>query len=167
MTGLLVLLLFSLWVWGVFRFARWIGDHVQGGRWRWPVVALAFVALLPLPVADELIARPQIERLCRDGAVFKIDEQNIRGRRVKSFAEPLNEAVPGIAIPVTFTRTVYRDESSGEELATLGYYYVKGGALVRTLGFSESSSPMFVRSYCAPNEGGHEAANRLGFKIIN
>lgn len=166
MTGLLVLALFGVWIWAVFKFGRWVGGQVQGGRWRWPIAALVFASLLPLPVIDELIARPQIDALCREGAVFMINEQKIKGRRVKSFAEPLNKAVPGIAIPVTYTKSVYRDESNGEELASRGYYVVKGGALVRTLGFSESTSPMFVRSSCAPAENVYEEAKRLNFEIV-
>jgi hypothetical protein len=167
MTGLLVLALFGLWVWAVFKFSRWIGGQVQGGRWRWPIAALVFAVLFPLPVIDELIARPQIEALCREGAVFKIDEQKIKGRRVKYSAEPLNVDISGTLIPATYTKGLFLDEVTGDELASRGSYTFKGGVFVRGVGFSESGSPLFVRSYCAPNEGEHEAASRIGFKIVN
>ena len=167
MTGLLVLALLGLWTWLVYKFSRWIGGQVRGGRWRWPIAALVFAALLPLPVIDELIARPQIEALCREGAVFKIDEEKIKGRRVKYSGEPANERVSGVAVPVTYLKGVLRDEETGQKLASHGSYTVKGGALVRAMGFSESNSPLFVRSGCAPNEGEHEAAKRVGFTIIN
>lgn len=165
MTGLALLALLALWVWATFRVGSWIGGRLTRGRWRSPVAALVFVMLLPMPVIDELIARPQIEALCREGAVFKINEQKIKGRRVKAFAEPLNAVVPGTAIPVTYTKSVYRDESTGEELASRSHYVVTGGVLVRTLGVSESTSPMFVRSFCAPIENVYEEAKRLNFEI--
>lgn len=165
MTGLFLLALVWLWAWLMFKLSRWIGGRVTRGRWRWPLAVLLFTVLLPLPVVDELIARPQIEKLCRERAVLKIDEQKIKGRRVKSFADPLNERVPGTAIPVTFTKFIFRDAETSEELASRGSYDVKGGALVRGLGLTQSPSPLFVRDYCAPSEGIYEAAKRIGFTI--
>jgi hypothetical protein len=167
MTGLLVLALFGLWIWAVFKLSRWIGGQVRGGRWRWPITALVFAALLPLPMLDELIARPQIEALCREGAVFKIDEQKIKGQRVKYSAEPSNADVPGTAVPVTYTKSVWRGDQTGEELASEVSYTVTGGVLVRGIGFSESNSPMFVRSGCAPAVNVYEEAKRLNFEIVN
>jgi hypothetical protein len=166
MTGLLVLGVLGLWIWGVFNFSRWIGGRVVGGRWRWPIAALMFAALLPLPVIDELIARPQVEALCREGAVLKIDEQKIKGQRVKYSAEPLNARVSGTAVPVTYTKSLWRSEQTGDELASRGYT-VTGGALVRGIGFSESNSPMFVRSHCAPAVNVYEEAKRMNFEIVN
>ena len=167
MTGLLVLALFGLWVWAVFKFGRWVGGQVQGGRWRWPIAALVLAALLPLPILDELIANRQLDSLCREQAVMKIDEAKIKGRNVRYSAEPLNEKVPGIAIPVSFTRGVLRDAETAELLGSFGWYTAKGGILIRAMGASEGNSPMFARSGCAPSEGEHEAAKRVGFTIIN
>jgi hypothetical protein len=167
MTGLLVLALFGLWIWAVFKLSRWIGGQVQGGRWRWPIAALVFAALLPLPVIDELIGGRQLDSLCRDKAVMKIDEAKIKGRRVRYSAEPLDQRVPAIAIPVTFTLGVLRDLESNEILGSRGRYNAKGGILVQAMGASESDSPMFAQSYCAPTEGWGEAAKRVGFTIIN
>lgn len=167
MSGLFFLAIVGLWMWLAFKTSKVVGSWIAQGRWRWPVAALLFVVLFPLPVLDELIARPQIERLCREGAVLKIDEQKIKGRRVKYSAEPLHADVPGIAIPMTYTKAVFRDEGTGEELGSRGSYAIKGGWFIRALGISESNSPLIVEAYCAPSEGEHEAANRLGFKIIN
>lgn len=166
MTGLLTLGIFGLWAWGAFKFSRWAGARMTGTYWRWPVAAAVFVLLLPLPVLDELIANRQLESLCRDNAVMKIDETKIKGRSVKYSAEPLNEEVRGVAIPVTFTRGVYRDVNTGELLGSSSWYAAKGGVLVQAMGASESNSPMFARSGCAPSEGEYEAAKRLGFTIV-
>jgi hypothetical protein len=167
MAGLIVLGVIGLWIWGVFKFSRWIGGKVRGGRWRWPIAALVFAVLLPLPVIDELIADRQIESLCRDNAVMKIDEEKIKGRRVTYSAEPGYERVPGTAVPVTFTRGVLRDTVTDEILGTRGAYDVKSGLLKRVIGFSETDGPLFARSGCAPSEGMHGAAKRIEFTIIN
>lgn len=167
MTGLLVLALFGLWLWAVVKFSRWIGGQVTGGRWRWPVTAVLFVVLVPLPVLDELIANHQLDSLCRENAVMKIDETKIKGRSVRYSAEPLNRKVSGVAIPVTFTRGMFRDGETNAVLGTHSRYVAKGGIFIRAMGASESDSPMFARSGCAPSEGEHEAAKRIGFTIIN
>ncbi len=167
MAGLIVLGVIGLWIWGVFKFSRWVGGQVAGGRWRGPIAAIVFAVLLPLPVIDELIARPQVEALCREGAVLKIDEQRIKGQRVRYSAEPLNAGVSGTAVPVTYTKSLWRSEQTGDELASRGSYTVKGGFLVRGIGFSESNSPMFVRSHCAPVVNVYEEAKRLNFQIVN
>ena len=167
MTGLLVLGVFGLWVWGIFKFSRWTGAQMTGTYWRWPIATALFAVLLPLPVLDELIANRQLESLCRDNAVMKIDETKIKGRSVRYSAEPLNEEVRGVAIPVTFTRGVLRDVNTGEMLGSSTWYAARGGVLVRAMGASESNSPMFAKSGCAPGEGEHEAAKRIGFTIIN
>lgn len=167
MTGLLVLALFGLWVWAVLKFSRWIGGRVLDGRWRWPVAALVFAVMLPLPVIDELIADRQLDVLCRKNAVTRIDEVKIKGRSVRYSAEPTNEGVLGIAIPVTFTRGVPRDTETTELLGSFGWYTAKGGVLIRVMGASSSNSPIFARSGCAHGESAHEAAKGVGFSIVN
>lgn len=167
MAGLIVLGVIGLWIWGVFKFSRWIGGKFRGGRWRWPIATLVFAVLLPLPVIDELIADRQIESLCRENAVMKINESKIKGLRVTYAAEPLNQRVPGIAVPLTFTRGVLRDTETNELLGSRGSYTVKAGILIRALGVSESNNPMFARAFCAPDQGLHMAAKRVGFTIIN
>lgn len=167
MTGLALLALLALWVWVVKRIASAAVRGVAHRVLRWCLGLLVFAVVLPLPVADELFAKHQINALCREGAVLRIDEQKIKGRRVRVAYEPLNAEVPGVAIPVTFSKLVLRDADTGEDLGSRGHYVVKGGWLIRTLGFSESNSPLTTESHCALNEGAHEAAARLGFKIIN
>lgn len=167
MIGLIILAIVGLWFLLAFLFTLWMGRRFVSERWRWPVGLVMYPVLLLLPVVDELVARPQIEQLCREGAVLKIDEQKIKGRRVKYSAEPLNADVPGTAIPVTYTKAVFRDAGTDEELGSRGRYVIAGGWLIRKMSFSESTPPLFARAYCAPSEGEHDAANRLGFKIIN
>jgi hypothetical protein len=166
MTGILLIAVGGVWLVVSGLLSQFIAQRFSNGIIKVVAFFVSWAVLLPLPATDELIARPQVEALCRENAVFKIDEQKIKGRRVKLSAEPLHAEVPGIAIPVTYTRMIYRDEASGEGLASRGSYVIKGGVLIRALGISESNSPLFVRSYCAPSEGTYEAASRLEFEIV-
>ena len=165
MAGLIFLAIVGLWVWLAFKASKVVSSWITPGRWRWPVAALLFAVLLLLPVADELVALRQVEELCRSGAVLKINEQKIKGRRVKSSADLLNAEVPNIAIPVTYTKFVYREEETNEELASTGRYVINGGVVMRTLGLTESPKPLLARSHCAPREDIYEAAERVGFTI--
>lgn len=167
MTGLLVLAVFALWIWGVLKLSRWLSARWATDRWRKPVTTLLFIAILPLPFADELLANLQLESLCREGAVMKIDEQRIKGRRVKvSYGSPFGVDVPDMILPVTFHEVVLRDTETGEVLGSRGRYRIKAGLLIRALGGFETGSPMFARSYCAPNDDIELAAKRIGFTII-
>lgn len=167
MIGLIFLSVLGLWLIATHWIALFATRKLRG-LWR----ALAYVAALPLvyllPVADEIVAERQIERLCREGAVLKIDAQKIKGRRVKLSFEPSNADVPGIAVPVTYTKVVYRDAQTGEELGSRGNYVIAGGWLIRASGISENDSPVWIgENYCAPDEGSQQAAKRFGFQIIN
>lgn len=166
MSGILFLVAIALWLYAAHRITLFAIRRVEGDKRFWAYAGVVAL-VLPLPVADEIVAGIQLESVCREGAVLKIDAQKISGRRVKLGAEPLNAPVSGVAVPVSYSKHVFRDADTGEELGSLGWYTVKGGWLIRTLGISESDSPMWIRSYCAPKEGEHEAAARLGFQIIN
>jgi hypothetical protein len=164
------ILFFGIWcVWFAISLvvSIWFGKRFKNFFVKAAACLALLAVLLPLPVADEIVADRQLEALCREGAVMKLDEAKIKGRSVRYSAEPLNEDVIGIAIPVTFTRGVLRDANTSEMLGSSSWYAAKGGVLVRAMGFSESNSPMFARSGCAPGEGEHEAAKRIGFTIIN
>lgn len=166
MSGLLFLTVLAVWLYPTHRIAR-AATHKLQGVWR----VLAYLCAFPLvylsPIGDEIVASVQLESVCRDGAVMKIDEQKIKGRRVKVASEPLNAPVPGVAVPVTYSRLVMRDAETGEILGSRGRYVVKGGWLIRTLSISESDSPLFVRSFCAPAGDVEQVASRLGFEIID
>lgn len=166
MSGIFLIAVGVLWV-GILVALAWsIGKRV-----RYPfgplLGMLLFFGLLPLPVADELFAKHQIDALCREGAVLKIDENRIKGRRIQLAFDPSNANVPGVAVPVIYTKIHFLDAETGETLGSYGRYNVTGGLLIRTLGISESNSPLLGRSYCSAGEGSRQMATRFGFQIIN
>ena len=165
MIGLWVLGLMGLWIWIAFRIARWIGRRMAHGVWQSALTFVLFTLLLPLPVLDELLARPKIEALCAQNAVLRIDEERIRGRLVKYSAEPSNENLAGVGLRTSYTRSVLRDAQTGEALGTEGWYRFYGGLFIRTIGTAEMNNPMFARTSCAPLEGLEAVAKRLGFEI--
>ena len=166
MSGIALLSALALWLFVAHRITLFATRRVESNKRVWAYAGVVAL-VLPLPVADEIVAGIQLESKCREGAVMTIDAQKIKGRRVKVASEPLNAPVPGVAVPVTYSKLVMRDAETGEVLGSRGRYVVKGGLLIRTLGISESDSPLFARSFCAPAGDVEQEASRLGFDIVN
>ena len=147
MAGLILLGVIGLWIWGVFKFSRWVGRQVVGGRWRWPITALVFAALLPLPVIDEIVGGVQFRKLCRERAVLKVDQEKIRGRTVREQYAQSDLATGPISVLQSDHRFV--DVSTGEELASYLWLRARGGLLARLL--TESGNPLVIDNFeCQP-----------------
>jgi hypothetical protein len=166
MIGIVFLIILGLWLFIAWKLAKRPARHIESTWKRSLVRVLAFTVIAPVPVADELWARHQVERLCRTNAVLVVNEEAIRNTRVRYLAKPSNERVAGVAVPVLYTRSVLVDELSGRQLASRGEYTVSGGLLIRALGSSQFS-PLVVRSSCAPEQGLHEISKILNFEILN
>ena len=78
----------SLLLIAVFWVVIVAGIVIFGGRslpkvwWVNAIRILVFVVLIPLPLVDELVARPKFEQLCREKALITVDLPNSRGRTV-------------------------------------------------------------------------------------
>jgi hypothetical protein len=167
MIGLALAVLALVWLLASLKVAILIAGLLKSEAAKWVLGLIVFAVLLALPLADEIVAVHQVETVCREGAVLKVDAKKIEGRRVVVASNPLNAPVPGVTVPVTYSKLVMRDADTGEELGSRGSYVITGGWLIRSLSISESNSPMVIRSYCAPAENAYQAASRLGFQIID
>jgi hypothetical protein len=148
MAGLIVLGVIGLWSWGVFKFSRWLGGLIRGGRWRWPIAALLFAVLLPLPVIDEIFSYPSFAALCKEKAVLKVDAAKIRGRTVRSSFNQYY--VRGGMLPVLQNDRLYFDNESGEPLASLTWLRARGGWLSRALTEGQNPVTFGDRYECEP-----------------
>lgn len=150
MTGLLVLALFGLWVWAVFKFGRWVGGQVQGGRWRWPIAALVLAALLPLPVIDEIIGGFQFKAMCNKRAVLEVSAGDLRG---KVLTRASRQSFPaGSILRIEQWDVRYADPNSNIEAIRYSWLRVSGGWLVRSMMFSDGANPLLIDpSTCQPS----------------
>lgn len=160
--------LLAVWLIATHWIAHFATRKLQG-LWRVLAYLGTFALVCLAPWADEIVAVRQMERLCREGAALKIDAQRIKGRRVKVSFEPLQADVPGIAVPVTYTKAVHRDAQTGEELGSRASYSIKRGWLNRSW-FPEHPWPLpFGEIYCTFQEDLQQVermAERFGFQII-
>jgi hypothetical protein len=163
MIGLLFLGLVGLWIWAALKLSRGIGARVAGGRWRKPVAFASFVALLVLPVADEIVGGFQFRALCDKDAklVFNVDPASLKDKTVLAFTDPSDKEVGGTLVRITYTRSIYRDAESGKELMSFIAYRAKGGLFIRSLSFDDNVTPLAFKSSCNPL-----TSVSIGFKSV-
>ena len=160
MTGLLLLTVFVCWILSLGWFIKIIGTLLPTSKWNKFVKLLVFSLLLPLPLIDEIIAKPKFEALCRDKAVITVDANKAKGHTVYLMPTRL-EDVRGLPIPIQVQRWLYADVQSREVLVSSNSFQATGGWLIRLLGISETNAPLTFNGYCHPED------DRPLFKQLN
>ena len=154
MTGLLLLPLVGGWLWLSWFVARGLMHALRARPWRWALVPLVFAAQVSLPVADEIVGGFQFRALCAKNADFRMGVQDPAGRVARVTIDPLNQPVPDTAITILHSGFKYTDVQTDEVIVAFDQYVASGGALIQTLGISESNSPLTIgRPWCSPEEG--------------
>ena len=153
MSGLLLLSVIAIWLAIVVFAAMRLARLFKPGAARNVGVAIAIAVMLPLPVADELISAPQLNKLCEEGTTLKFDPETIRGRTIFLAEGPSPQ--PRLSVGLLrghYIPSRYLDATTKEELIAFNSYFLKGGLFIRKLGISEKNVPLTMRSYCAPEE---------------
>jgi hypothetical protein len=167
MAGLTLIALLVVWVSACAVIANWAARKWKTGSVRVIVRALIFTVVFLLPVADELLARPQFAALCREGAVLRIDAEKIKGKTIRLEISPKNQVVEKTPIPILHSRYSYREATTNEELAHYDVYAALGGFMSQWTGFPEGRHPWTIeRSTCVPPDEG-TLAKRYQFSLIN
>lgn len=166
MGGLIVIVILAMWVTASIALAMWLARRLGLKRFKTGVTFLLFFAVLGLPVADELAARPKFELLCRKGAVLKIDAEKIRGKTVRVEISPANQLLEGMPIPVLYSHIRFRDVLTGEVLAEYETYQAQGGVMARATGFPSGIQPWTGNYSCVPDDRG-TIPKRYGFTLVN
>ena len=153
MTGLFLIAVVVVWAWIAVFIARALTIRVKRALVRRLGATILALVLLPLPVADELIAAPQFRTLCEDGTKVKFDPLTIRGKTIFSNVNPTPD--PRITVGTLHGYYVpwrYYDAATKELVISYRTYYIKGGLLIRLLGISEKQAPLTFEGSCAPVE---------------
>ncbi len=129
--------------------AHKVGALFTDSTLRIELSAVVFVAFLPLPVIDELIAKPQFDQLCAQRAVIAVDMADLRGRPVYLTEIP-PEPVPGLLVPVQVSKRVYADDRTRQPVVTLSVLSAQGGKLARALGIG--GTPITFGGHCDPGD---------------
>jgi hypothetical protein len=144
---------------------RKIGNLLPDRGWRVVIKLTLFVALLSLPLSDEIVGGIQFRALCKENAVLNIDAKKIKGRTIHMVSDPANRDVPNTAINIHYTRVSYRDVTTQEELASNGYLVAMGGRLIRALSGGNEVTPMTIFPSTCSGPGNLPTSEKYGFKI--
>ena len=153
MTGLFLIAVVVLWAWIAVFIARALTIRVKRALVRRLGATILALVLLPLPVADELIAAPQFRALCEEGTKLKFDPQAINGMTV--YRQPSKWPFPQFSIVGLdgyYLETIYTDQPDGKPVISYKWYSIKGGILIRVLGISEKTAPLTFKGSCRPLE---------------
>ncbi|MGB9151376.1 MAG: hypothetical protein WCB36_14150 [Burkholderiales bacterium] len=151
MTGILLIGVVGAWLMAAIVMGAKIGDKLNPPWLRTPAALLLMAILIPLPVVDEIIGGWQFRALCDKYAVQYIDEKNARDRKVVYVPRGNDQYAEGTAVRIRIDPWVYQDAETGKTLVSYHSIEAKGGWFIRSLGISETSSPLIFNGYCAPD----------------
>jgi hypothetical protein len=151
-SGLFLIAFFGLWVWLAFKVSGFVGKRLAGNRWGLLVAAPLFLVLLPLPVADVIVGKWQFDSRCNRYSVQTIDGQHAPNRRVVYERRGADQFAQGTAVEIRIDPVVFRDAETNRVLVSYHKIHDKGGWPVRTLGISQTSSPLLFASACGPRD---------------
>lgn len=176
MAGLLSIALLAGWLAVAVWIARRLTTAVKNSLLRTTLMLATVVALLALPVADEIIGGFQFRALCRENAVLKINAEQIKGKTIRIVNDPLNKDVANTIVRIYYTHHSYRNIETGEELASFNDYTADGGILFRSLAMGNHMPPVIPmtidpRTSNASNSCSHYAtqavlAAKYGFTFL-
>ncbi|MBE7418531.1 MAG: hypothetical protein HS128_12440 [Ideonella sp.] len=166
MIAFIALLLVLAWAAFSLLFAYNVARFPKRIWLRGLVGLIAFGILMPFPVIDEILAKPQFERLCRENAEIKIDRASAVGRTVYFEAQPHVE-LPGTWVQVTRRPMRYVDATTGELVLSYNVLEASGGVLVHLLG-APGKVPLLFRYTCMPKDppAGAQAFKALGINYV-
>jgi hypothetical protein len=151
MTGLFLIAVLAIWIVVLRWFVRKLAAFLPERPWRKFVQLGVFVVLMPLPLVDEIVAKPYFDSLCRKNAILVLDKASTQPRIVWFDSGDRTDVAIG-----PLNGSMYRKQYVEKETSNLVYHYstltVTGGWLIRALKISEGNAPLMFRSHCAPSE---------------
>jgi len=149
MTGIFLLLVVIIWFFIVFLLSKIITIKLPEKWWRIPVRILLFLALLPLPLADEIVGGRQFEQLCKDNSTIQVDRATAVGKTVYFVPQPDVE-IKGTWVRMVLKPQRFVDATTGETVVSYNELIAEGGRFIQALGISEGGMPLIFRGTCVP-----------------
>jgi hypothetical protein len=151
MTGILLLFVVAIWFAIVLWLTRIIAKKLPDKWWATPIVVLVFCALLPLPLADEIVGGRQFEQLCKENSTIQIDRTTAVGKTVYP-AKTLDVDIKGTWVGVALQPRRLVDATTGESIVSFNDLIASGGWFIRALGISEGGVPLTFKGWCQPGD---------------
>lgn len=150
MSFLLFLTLALIWLAVAYGGVVLVTARLPRAWWRTVLRVFLYLALLPAPILDEMIAKPAFETMCREKASdVVIDSQTPRGRTVWFGGSQRSEIKAG-RLKVVATKRTYVDASTHEPIYHYYQLRANGGFLMSDVGLSEGGVPLLFDGSCQP-----------------
>jgi hypothetical protein len=150
MTSLLLLPVAGIWLIVAALISILVFRMLPKQLWRIPFASILFLALIPLPVIDEIVGKKQFERLCNENSTIQVD-------RAKAAGETVYLAdLPDVEIKGTWVRVVlkpwrYVDSTTKEPVVSYNTLRAAGGWFVHALPVTgEGRVPLIFKGSCVP-----------------
>jgi hypothetical protein len=167
MSGLILLLAVALWMVACGAITRWAARSIPS-FFKVPTGLLLFCALFVAPIADELLALRQFDRLCQQAVVPVIDAERIKGKSVEFQVVASDEHLTGTWIPIRHSRYRLVEAGSDVELGAYEAYTADGGILSRLSSVPEGGRPWLISpARCSPPLSARAMAIQYSFDLIN
>jgi len=147
------------------KLPKWFGANRPITR------VLASVVLAPLiffaPVADEIIAYPQMYKLCESVKDFRYNEAEVTGKIVSKYAYVLNVEIRVLrgGLPIDITTYGFRAANNGEVLVQWTEIQTNGGFLGFPAGSSGTKMPLVLPTTCSTFPRGRVGLEALEKKL--
>ena len=168
MLGLFLIFCIAVWLFLAYGLIRFVTSKVPPKPWRVPLRAGLYVALLPLPVLDEIVGAVQFNRICQENSTITVDRTKAAGRTVYRRRLP-NIAVEGTWIPMVITPWRFHDVTTQELVVSYNTVDAFGGRLIYVFPLWEGRKPLILsKSYCQPDglNSPNELLKELGMHRI-
>jgi len=154
MMGLYLLFLAVVWLAVAIGLVSLLTRYLPA-RWRKnPLRALLILALLPLPIVDDILGGIQFKQLCKENSVIHVERATAEGRTVYLADVPLRE-LSGTWVPITVVEWRYVDAKTGDTVLSYNVLTAASGL------FHLTSVPLTFKGYCAPGGSGRVADDLL------
>jgi hypothetical protein len=125
MIGLLFLFVIGLWVWIAVKLGTKIPQWLGATRYRTAFGVVLVPLIFMAPVADEIIAYPQMRALCAAGGYqLAMTEKEAQGRTIYSASYETSERLWPPTVEVARMKINYVDAATNQSVIA-GYGYVR------------------------------------------
>ena len=149
MTGILLIFVAVLWLVVAFYLVKLIAILLPAIWWAYLLRVVLYLALLPLPLIDEIVGKRQFEKLCSENATVQVDRAKATGRTVYLANLPDVE-IKGTWVRVVSKKWRYIDATTGETVVSYNTLQAVGGRFILALGISEGGVPLTFKGFCEP-----------------
>lgn len=167
---LIILFFIALWVAVLFFVGSFFTRSLNKNKSIRKLAIFIFICVFfTLPIIDEIKGAKEFEELCEAGGIYQISPGTEGKKFDFVYGSTPNQRLTGYARPVEEISITYTDAATGKVIATAKAYVAHGGWLVRTLGFSLSSTngPLLGRNQCFPTASERARLGEITNKVLN